>query len=142
MLALTKVLTVPSAGGGDVANDIEAAAGAGTRLVRNESLERFDVLPLLVATDAGDDNGADFNSRRREPAQLAVDAVQLREQRSRRLDRRRRLGWLSGSLDEIDVVDPDVGRQWTPGRLVDGAFAGRRRCVRAAKMNPTRLPCI
>jgi len=35
----------------DVANDIEGAAGAGTRLVRDQSLERFDVLPLLVATD-------------------------------------------------------------------------------------------
>jgi uncharacterized protein len=35
----------------DVANDIEGAAGAGTRLVHDESLERFDVLPLLVATD-------------------------------------------------------------------------------------------
>jgi len=36
----------------DVANDIEGAAGAGTRLVRDQSLERFDVLPLLVATDS------------------------------------------------------------------------------------------
>ena len=35
----------------DVANDIEGAAGAGSRLVRDGSLERFDVLPLLVATD-------------------------------------------------------------------------------------------
>ncbi|HEY8925163.1 MAG TPA: MOSC N-terminal beta barrel domain-containing protein [Polyangia bacterium] len=35
----------------EVAKDIEDAAGAGTRLVRDESLDRFDVLPLLVATD-------------------------------------------------------------------------------------------
>jgi len=35
----------------EVAADIEAAAGAGAHLVRDESLERFDVLPLLVATD-------------------------------------------------------------------------------------------
>jgi uncharacterized protein len=35
----------------DVAADVAAAAGAGTRLVRDDGLERFDVLPLLVATD-------------------------------------------------------------------------------------------
>ncbi len=35
----------------EVARDVEAAAGAGTGLVRFEGLERFDVLPLLVATD-------------------------------------------------------------------------------------------
>jgi uncharacterized protein len=35
----------------DVAADVEAVAGAGARLVRDEGLERFDVLPLLVATD-------------------------------------------------------------------------------------------
>ena len=35
----------------DVAADVEAAAGSGTRLVRDDGLDRFDVLPLLVATD-------------------------------------------------------------------------------------------
>jgi uncharacterized protein YcbX len=35
----------------EVARDVEAAAGAGARLVRYEGVERFDVLPLLVATD-------------------------------------------------------------------------------------------
>lgn len=35
----------------EVANDIEDAAGHATHLVRDEGLERFDVLPLLVATD-------------------------------------------------------------------------------------------
>ena len=35
----------------DVAADVEAAAGPGTHLVRDDALERFDVLPLLVATD-------------------------------------------------------------------------------------------
>ena len=34
-----------------VARDVEAAAGAGTRLVQNDSGDRFDILPLLVATD-------------------------------------------------------------------------------------------
>ncbi|MGH9750304.1 MAG: MOSC domain-containing protein [Candidatus Polarisedimenticolia bacterium] len=35
----------------DVARDVERAAGRGARLVRYEGVERFDVLPLLVATD-------------------------------------------------------------------------------------------
>jgi len=35
----------------DVAADVEAAAGPGTRLVSDAGLDRFDVLPLLVATD-------------------------------------------------------------------------------------------
>lgn len=30
---------------------IEAAAGNGSRLARNDALDRFDILPLLVATD-------------------------------------------------------------------------------------------
>jgi uncharacterized protein YcbX len=34
-----------------VAGAVEAAAGAGARLVRSGGLERFDILPLLVATD-------------------------------------------------------------------------------------------
>ena len=34
---------------------IEAAAGRGARLARDESLDRFDVLPLLVATDGAID---------------------------------------------------------------------------------------
>lgn len=35
----------------DVARDVEEAAGPGSCLVRDESPDRFDVLPLLVATD-------------------------------------------------------------------------------------------
>ena len=35
----------------DVARDVVAAVGAGAHLVAAEALERFDVLPLLVATD-------------------------------------------------------------------------------------------
>jgi uncharacterized protein YcbX len=38
-------------GGPDVSADVERAVGPGARLVRAEGLERFDVLPLLVATD-------------------------------------------------------------------------------------------
>ncbi|HJS42734.1 MAG TPA: MOSC N-terminal beta barrel domain-containing protein [Gemmatimonadales bacterium] len=35
----------------DVAHDVAAAAGPGAALVRASGLERFDILPLLVATD-------------------------------------------------------------------------------------------
>jgi uncharacterized protein YcbX len=35
----------------EVARDVEAAAGPETHLARHDGLERFDVLPLLVATD-------------------------------------------------------------------------------------------
>ncbi|MBI1850631.1 MAG: MOSC N-terminal beta barrel domain-containing protein [Planctomycetes bacterium] len=35
----------------EVVRDVEVAAGAGARLVRFDGLRRFDVLPLLVATD-------------------------------------------------------------------------------------------
>lgn len=37
--------------GPDVDRDVEAIGGAGARLVRFDGEERFDVLPLLVATD-------------------------------------------------------------------------------------------
>jgi len=35
----------------EVAQDVIAAVGPGARLVRDDGVERFDVLPLLVATD-------------------------------------------------------------------------------------------
>jgi len=35
----------------DVARDVESAAGVGTRLAQSDEEGRFDVLPLLVATD-------------------------------------------------------------------------------------------
>jgi uncharacterized protein len=35
----------------EVARDVEAAADPGARLVRDDGLARFDILPLLVATD-------------------------------------------------------------------------------------------
>jgi len=35
----------------DVARDVEAAGGAGAHLVQSDLPERFDILPLLVATD-------------------------------------------------------------------------------------------
>jgi len=64
----------------EVANDIIDAAGAGTRLVRDESLERFDVLPLLVATD-GAISSLGYDRRRFRPNLLVggVDGLAERE---------------------------------------------------------------
>ena len=39
----------------EVARDVEKAGGRGARLVRSDGLDRFDVLPLLVATDGAID---------------------------------------------------------------------------------------
>jgi len=50
----------------DVARDVEAAAGAGTRLVQSDGEDRFDVLPLLVATD-GMFEAVGYDSRRFRP---------------------------------------------------------------------------
>jgi uncharacterized protein YcbX len=57
----------------DVARDVEQAAGAGARLVRDDGLDRFDVLPLLVATDGAIDSlGTD---RRRFRPNLLLSGV-------------------------------------------------------------------
>lgn len=62
----------------EVASDIEAAAGAGTRLVRDDSLERFDVLPLLVATD-GAISSLGYDRRRFRPNLLIGGVAGLAE---------------------------------------------------------------
>lgn len=62
----------------DVANDIVDAAGAGTRLVRDQSLERFDVLPLLVATD-GAISSIGYDRRRFRPNLLVGGVAGLAE---------------------------------------------------------------
>ena len=50
----------------EVAAAIEAAAGPGARLVRHDGPDRFDVLPLLVATD-GAVNALGLDRRRFRP---------------------------------------------------------------------------
>jgi uncharacterized protein YcbX len=50
----------------EVAPLIEAAAGRGSRLARSDGLDRFDVLPLLVATD-GVVEGLGMDRRRFRP---------------------------------------------------------------------------
>ena len=62
----------------EVANDIEGAAGAGARLVRDEGLARFDVLPLLVATD-GAISSLGYDRRRFRPNLLIGGVAGLAE---------------------------------------------------------------
>ena len=62
----------------DVAAAIEAAAGVGARLVRNDGPDRFDVLPLLVATD-GAVNALGLDRRRFRPNILVAGVTGLAE---------------------------------------------------------------
>ena len=65
-------------GAPDVAAAIEAAAGVGARLVRNDGPDRFDVLPLLVATD-GAVNALGLDRRRFRPNILVAGVNGLAE---------------------------------------------------------------
>jgi hypothetical protein len=62
----------------DIAKRIEAIAGVGARLVRHEGPERFDVLPLLVATDGAID-ALGLDRRRFRPNILITGVEGLRE---------------------------------------------------------------
>ena len=57
-----------------MAGAVEAAAGAGARLVRSAGVERFDILPLLVATDGA--VAAFGHDRRRLRPNLVVGGVE------------------------------------------------------------------
>jgi uncharacterized protein YcbX len=62
----------------EIAAAIEAAAGVGARLVRNDGPDRFDVLPLLVATD-GAVNALGLDRRRFRPNILVAGVNGLAE---------------------------------------------------------------
>jgi MOSC domain-containing protein len=62
----------------EVAAEIEAAAGAGARLARDDGPDRFDVLPLLVATD-GAVNALGLDRRRFRPNILVAGVNGLAE---------------------------------------------------------------
>jgi uncharacterized protein len=86
-----------------VAADIRTAAGAGAHLVRDESLDRFDVLPLLVATDGA-------------IASLGYDR------------RRFRPNLLIGGVPGLAERDWE-GRQIEVGGAVIGIVSLRQRCI-------------
>ena len=62
----------------EVARDIAAAAGPGARLSRDEGEERYDVLPLLIATD-GAVEAFGFDRRRLRPNILIAGVPGLAE---------------------------------------------------------------
>jgi hypothetical protein len=61
-----------------VADDVREAAGAGTHLVRDDGPEKFDVLPLLVATD-GAIASLGYDTRRFRPNLLIGGVAGLSE---------------------------------------------------------------
>lgn len=61
-----------------VANQVTAIAGSGARLVRHEAADRFDVLPLLVATD-GAIAEFGFDGRRLRPNLVVGGVVGMSE---------------------------------------------------------------
>jgi len=86
-----------------VARDVEAAGGGGARLVRFDGEERFDVLPLLVATD-GAIEALGEDGRRLRP-NLVIGGVEGLAER----------GWEGGIL--------------RVGEVVIGVHSLRQRCI-------------
>ena len=86
-----------------VARDVEAAAGPGATLERYDGVERFDVLPLLVATD-GAIRAFGHDGRRLRPNIVIAGVDGLAER-----------GW--------------EGKTLRAGGVVIGLHALRRRCV-------------
>jgi uncharacterized protein YcbX len=95
----------------EVDRDVEAAAGAGARLVRAEAPDRFDILPLLVVTDGA--VAAFGHDRRRLRPNLLIGGVSGLEERDWE-GRRLRIGTvLIGLVDlrercVMTTFDPDT----------------------------------
>ena len=98
----------------DVARDVEAAAGAGTRLVQSNQDDRFDILPLLVATD-GMLAAVGYDRRRFRPNLVigGVTGLSERQWEGARL----RIGPVMIGMDDLrercimTTFDPDSGEQ-------------------------------
>jgi uncharacterized protein len=98
----------------EVALDVEKAAGAGTRLVRSDADDRFDVLPLLVMTD-GAFAAVGHDPRRFRPNLVigGVEGLSERQWEGARL----RIGEVVIGMDDLrarcimTTFDPDSGDQ-------------------------------
>jgi uncharacterized protein YcbX len=98
----------------EVAGDVEAAAGAGTRLVESDSPDRFDILPLLIATD-GMLAAAGYDRRRFRPNLVigGVPGLTEREWEGGQL----RIGTVVIGIDHLrercimTTFEPDSGQQ-------------------------------
>jgi uncharacterized protein YcbX len=113
----------------EVARGVEAAAGAGTRLVQSHQGDRFDILPLLVATDGM--LGAVGYDRRRFRPNLVIGGVPGLSERQWE-GARLRVGPLVIGMEDLrercimTTFDPDSGEQDLEVlRRVQTKFKGR-----------------
>jgi uncharacterized protein YcbX len=113
----------------DVARGVEVAAGAGTRLVQGSLEDRFDILPLLVATD-GMLAAVGYDRRRFRPNLVIGGVPGLSEREWERA--RLRIGAVVIGMDDLrercimTTFDPDTGEQDLEVlRLVQRKFDGR-----------------
>ena len=113
----------------DVARGVEVAAGPGTRLVQGSLEDRFDILPLLVATD-GMLAAVGYDRRRFRPNLVIGGVPGLSEREWERA--RLRIGAVVIGLDDLrercimTTFDPDTGEQDLEVlRLVQRKFDGR-----------------
>jgi len=113
----------------DVARNVEAAAGAGARLVQSSQDDRFDILPLLVATD-GMLAAVGYDRRRFRPNLVigGVPGLSERQWEGARL----RVGTVVIGMDDLrercimTTFDPDSGEQDLEVlRRVQREFEGR-----------------
>ncbi len=114
---------------GDVAEDVETAAGAGTRLVESDPEHRFDILPLLIATDGM--LAAIGEDRRRFRPNLVIGGVSGLSERDWE-GAQLRIGRAVVGMEDLrtrcimTTFDPDSGRQDLGVlRRVQEEFGGR-----------------
>jgi uncharacterized protein YcbX len=118
-----------------VARDVEAAAGPGARLAASDGPDRFDILPLLVATD-GAIAAFGRDPRRLRPNLVigGVDGLAERGWEGRRL----RIGEVVIALDDLrercvmTTFDPDTAAQDVEVLLGIRRDFGGRLCLNAA----------
>jgi uncharacterized protein len=97
-----------------VAGEVVEAAGNGTRLVRSDAEDRFDILPLLVTTD-GMFAAVGYDRRRFRPNLVigGVDGLAERQWEGAQL----RIGEVVVGVDDLrgrcimTTFDPDTGKQ-------------------------------
>jgi uncharacterized protein YcbX len=125
-----------------VAADIERIVGPGARLVRDETARRFDVLPLLVATD-GAITAFGYDGRRLRPS-LVIGGVSGLDERTWE-GRTLHIGEVRIALADLrgrcvmTTVDPDT---LTQDRRVLQSILGRfggRLALNAAVVRPGRV---
>jgi hypothetical protein len=125
-----------------VARDVEAAAGDGARLVRYDGLVRFDILPLLVATDGAIAAfGRDGRRLRPNLVIAGVDGLAEREWEGREMH----VGDAVIALEDLrercimTTVDPDTNaRDVEVLQDIRRRFGGRL-CLNARVVRPAKV---